>query len=266
MEIRKKVGIATAFLIIFTGCMVALQAGGEEWVRGLNPDKITPYTKAGMKASYNWDDCNYGPQQWRPYKEPLNISDSPDDGQNGWYLMYVRANATPYGGNPAIYRRGNVLVNYSFTDLAGTAAFHVIGFDKTQKCRTNRQDGYGASGFFVSGTSEPGEAPPDSSPMRSWNNAEVIPAGNYDNEESLEPYFYFIHFNPLSGGLDALHITDDPVLLKGRTIRTIATSGSFYITHTGGNVIDDLLIVVCVDEIQPETFEIELETSLCGRE
>lgn len=266
MEIRKKVGIATAFLIIFTGCMVALQAGGEEWVRGLNPDKITPYTKAGMKASYDRDDFNYGPQQWRPYKEPLNISDLPADGTGGWYLMFAGANATPYGGNPAIYRRGNVLVNYSFDNLAGTAAFHVIGFDKTQKCRTNRQDGYGSSGYYVTGFSGPGTVSPDSSPMRSWNNAEVLPAGIYTGEEDLEPYYYFIHFSPLSGGLDALHITDNPEILKGGVIRTCNQSGSFYITHTGGNVIDDLLILVCVDEIQPENFRLNLETSFIARE
>lgn len=265
MDIRKKVGIATAFLIVFTGSMVAVQIGGEEWVRGLNPDKVTPFVKAGMKATYNMNDFIYGPQDWRPYKEPLNISESQSEGLNGWYIMFVPANATPYGGNPAIYRKGDVMVNYSFTDLAGTSAFHVIGIDKTQKCRTNRQEGYGASGFFVSGTSEPGSVFPESSPVRSWNNAEVLPAGIYNDEENLEPYYYFIHFDPLSGGLDALHITDDPDKLKGGVIRTFNQSGSFYVTHTGGNIIDDLLIIVCVDEIQPETFELSMETSLVGR-
>ncbi len=263
---QKRIGIALACLIVFAGSMLALQVGGEEWIKGISPDKITPLFDAGMKGTFYWDDFNYGPQEWRPYKEPLNISNEPYDGNNEWYLMFVKANATPYGGNPALHRRGNVLVNYSFTNLAGTAAFHAIGFDLTAKCRTNRQDGYGASSYYVIGESEAGTAYPASVPMRSWNNVEVLPPGKHDADVGPEGYYYFIHFDPLSGGIDALHITDRPGKLKGGVIVSKKQTGSFYITHTGGSLSEDLLIIVCVSELQPEDFRLDIETSFVRRD
>ncbi|WFN34530.1 hypothetical protein L1S32_11925 [Methanogenium sp. S4BF] len=262
---KKRIAIAFAVLVIFAGGMLALQIAGEEWIKGISPDTITPLIDTGMKETFYRDDFNYGPQQWRPFKEPLNISNTAY-GDTEWYLMFVKANATPYGGNPALHRRGNVQVNYSFTNLAGTAAFHVIGFDATAKCRTNGQDGYGASSYFVTGTAAAGAVSPSSAPMTSWNNVAVLPPGEYDTDEGPEPYYYFIHFDPLSGGVGAVHITDSPDLLKGGVIETDAQSGQFYITHTGGSLLDDVLLVVCVNEVQPEDFRLDIETSFVRRE
>ncbi|WAI00515.1 hypothetical protein [Methanogenium organophilum] len=263
--VTKRIGIAFAFLVLFAGGMYALQIGGEEWVKGLNPDTILPLSDAGIQETFYWNDFNYGPQEWRPFKEPLNISNTAY-GDNEWYLMFVKANATPYGGNPALHRRGNVQVNYSFTNLAGTAAFHVIGFDATAKCRTNKQDGYGASSYFVTGDAEAGTGYLLSTPMTSWNNVPVLPPGEYDTDEGAESFYYFIHFDPLSGGDGAVHITDSSDLLKGEVIETDAQSGEFYVTHTGGSLLDDILLVVCVSEVQPDDFSLDIETSFVRRE
>ena len=157
-------------------------------------------------------------------------------------------------------------VNYSFTSLAGTAAFHVIGFDSTAKCRTNQQDGYGASSYFVTGTAAAGTGSPSSAPMTSWNNVAVLPPGEYDTDEGSEEYYYFIHFDPFSGGVDALHFTDHPDLLKGGVMETDEQSGSFYITHTGGSLLEDVLLVVCVNEMQPDDFTLDIETSFVRRD
>ncbi len=262
---KKRIGIAFAVLVIFAGGMFALQIAGEEWIKGISPDTITPLFDGGMQETFSREDFNYGPQQWRPFKEPLNISNTPY-GDNEWYLMFVKANATPYGGNPALHRRGNVCVNYSFTSLAGTAAFHVIGFDSTAKCRTNQQDGYGASSFFVTGTSVAGSGYTFSTPMTSWNNVAVLPPGEYDTDEGSEEYYYFIHFDPLSGGLGSLHFTDQPDLLKGGIMETDEQSGQFFITHTGGGLLEDILLVVCVNEVQPEDFRLDIETSFVRRD
>lgn len=266
-KFRRRVGIALAVLIVFAGSMLALQVGGEEWVKGISPDKITPLSDAGMKETFYPGDFNYGPQEWRPYKTPLNISNAPY-GENEWYLMFVKANATPYGGNPSFHRRGNVLVNYSFENLAGTAAFHVVGFDVTAKCRTNQQDGYGSSSYYVTGISAAGTSLPASSPMSSWNNVAVLPPGEYDTDEGVEEYYYFIYFDPFSGGAGSLHITDENTQegIKGGVIESQEQSGSFYVTHTGGSLIEDLLIVVCVSEVQPEDFRLDIETSFVRRE
>lgn len=263
--ITKRIGIAFAVLLFFVGGMIALQIAGEEWVKGLNPDTITPLYDSGMQESFTWDDFNYGPQEWRPFKEPLNISNI-QYGDGAWYLMFVKANATPYGGNPALHRRGDVQVNYSFTNLAGTSAFHVIGFDATAKCRTNRQDGYGASSYFVTGSAEPGTGYSFAVPMKSWNNVAVLPPGEYDMDDGPEAFTYFIHFDPLSGGQDALHITDDPGHLKGGVVYTEKQAGEFYITHTGGSLLEDVLVLVCVNELQPEDFRLDIETSFVRRD
>ncbi|GAB7016593.1 hypothetical protein JCM10550A_19610 [Methanogenium cariaci] len=261
----RRIGIACAVLILFAGSMFALQTAGEEWIKGVSPDSLTPLLDTGMKETFYRDDFNYGPQQWRPFKKPLNISNTVH-GNDGWYLMFVKANATPYGGNPALHRRGDVRVNYSFTGLAGTAAFHVIGFDTTAKCKTNRQDGYGASSYYVRGTSAAGSGSPAAAPMKAWNDVAVLPPGEYDTDEGAAPYYYLIHFDPLSGGVDALHLTDQQNHLKGGVVETTEQSGQFYITHTGGSLLEDLLILVCVNEIQPEEFRLDIETTFVRRE
>lgn len=263
--VTKRIGVAFALLVLFAGSMIALQIAGEEWIKGINPDTLTPACDGGMQESFTREDFNYGPQEWRPFKEPLQISDTVDS-DDGWYLMFVKANATPYGGNPALHRRGDVQVNYSFTNLAGTAAFHVIGFDATAKCRTNRQDGYGASSYLVTGSAEPGTGFTFAVPMQEWNNVAVLPPGEYDMDDGPEAFTYFIHFDLLSGGQDALHITDGRDNLKGGVTETRAQTGTFYITHTGGSLLEDVLVLVCVSEQQPDDFRLDIETSFVRRD
>lgn len=259
MNSGKKLGIICALLILMAGLSVALQIWADDWLSQSDPDTLTPAVETGISATFSASDFRYGPQDFRPYKEPLNIT---PDGGGEWYMMFVRLNATPYGGNPYLGRRGAVRVEYTLENLAGRAAFHVIGFQVyPAKCRTNRQDGYGASELVVTGTAAPGKNRADATPLTGPNNNLIIPAGISVETDMAPAVSYLLHFDLFSGGLDALHITSDPEQKKGSQIFTNDTEGTFYITHTGGSVIDDLLLLCAVDTIQPDSFRLTLHSS-----
>ncbi|WOF15315.1 hypothetical protein F1737_00775 [Methanoplanus sp. FWC-SCC4] len=262
MQLEKKIAIGFAIVIVFAGLMVAVQFGGEGWLMENPPDKLTQVYKTGIKAVYEKPDFSYGPNHWRPFKEPLMINPPNGSSDDMWYLMFIKANVTPYGGNPYFQRRGSVLVNYSFENLAGTAAFHIIGFEGNDaKCRTNRQEGYGANGYFVRGTAQPGDSMPPTQPLKSPNNNPVLPAGLHVDEEKAGLYSYFLHFDPMSGGIDAVHITKDPKIIRGSVIETDDQYGEFYITHTGGSMLEEILIILAVNEAQPDDFKLKIGTS-----
>lgn len=262
MQLEKKIAAGFALVIIFAGLMVALQFAGEGFLVENPPDKLTQVYKTGIKAVYEKSDFSYGPNKWRPYKEPLMINPPDGNSDDEWYIMFIKANVTPYGGNPYLQRRGAVKVNYSFENLAGTAAFHVIGFEgDNARCRTNRQEGYGASGFFVKGKADPGLSMPLTTVMNSPNNNPVLPAGFSADSEDAGLYSYILHFYPLSGGIDAIHISSDPGIIKGGIIETEDNSGEFYITHTGGSTLEEILIILAVNEFQPDDFKSKIETS-----
>ncbi len=75
--------------------------------------------------------------------------------------MFIKLNGTPWGGNPNLERQRYVVVDYRFENLSGMAAFHLYGIRKyNPDCVTNRQDGYGRSGYTVIGSRTPGECRP----------------------------------------------------------------------------------------------------------
>ncbi len=90
----------------------------------------------------------YGPQAWIPYASKLPVMPGVDTNSNGnFYVMFVDLNAT--SNLNATFPC--VRVDYSFSGLHGTAAFHVYGYIKDNGgfSWTNRVDGLGASGFYV---------------------------------------------------------------------------------------------------------------------
>ena len=259
MDSGKKLGILCALLILMAGVSVALQFWADDWLSQSDPESLTPIVDTGISATFSSSDFRYGPQDFRPYKEPLNIT---PEGDGEWYMMFVRLNATPYGGNPYLGRRGVVRVNYTLENLAGQAAFHVIGFQAyPAKCRTNRQDGYGASEFIVTGTGTPGTNQMGMTSLTQSNNNLIIPAGVNAEPDMALAVSYLLHFDLFSGGQDALHITTDLNQKKGSQIYTDEPQGIFYITHSGGSVIDDLLLLCAVDTPQSESFRVTIQSS-----
>ena len=258
MDLSKRAALGFALVVLILGGFFAVQITAEEWLTLNPPYRMTPVIESGETVSFEKSDFNYISWKYRPYKEPLLIATG-DGGDSSWYLMFVNANVTPpYGGNPKLGRTGYVRVDYDLQNLAGTAAFHVLALTGSS-WRTNRIEGFGSSVLFVRGDAEPGTSMGPTTEMTDYNNIQVLPAGVRENPEDTAPYSYYIHFDPASGGLNSLHITQDLSKVKGEIIDTTNQSGSFYLTCSGGPTIDALLLLVAVDKMQPDAFSLSLD-------
>jgi len=259
MDLSKRAAAGFALVILIVGGFFAVQITAEEWLVLNPPDRMTPVIDSGETVHFGKSDFNYISWKYRPYKEPLLIAADDDLKDSSWYLMFANTNVTPpYGGNPKLGRTGYVRVDYDLQNLAGTAAFHILALTGSS-WRTNRIEGFGSSGLFVRGDAEPGTSMGPATEMTDYNDIQVLPAGVREDQEDSAPYSYYIHFDPASGGLNSLHITQDLSKVKGEIIHTTNRSGSFYLTSSGGNAADDLLLLVAVDEMQPDTFSLSLK-------
>ena len=71
---------------------------------------------------------------------------------------------------------------------------------------------------------------------------------------------YYIKFD--GGGLNALHITTNPLDVFGQVTRTRAGNGTFYVSDSGGRgFFDDLVLLVAVREPVPDDFAVRLRSS-----
>ncbi len=71
---------------------------------------------------------------------------------------------------------------------------------------------------------------------------------------------YYIKFD--GGGLNALHITTNPLEVFGQVTRTRAANGTFYVSDSGGRgFFDDLVLLVAVREPVPDDFAVRLRSS-----
>ncbi len=71
---------------------------------------------------------------------------------------------------------------------------------------------------------------------------------------------YYIKFD--GGGLNALHITTNPLEPFGQVTKTAAGNGTFYIADSGGRgFFDDLVLLVAVREPLPDDFAVHLRSS-----
>jgi len=207
-------------------------------------------------------DLRYGPQSWRPYATPIAIG--PGDLPSGsWYLAFVDLGVVPVGGNPALARTGSVKVDYRFTELAGTASFGVYGLHVGDgRTWTNRQSGYGTSGYYVSGTAASGDSPRWATTLPEGDRYVVEVAGSpRPVDDDVARNTRTLWFERINSGLDGLHITTDLAARKGQVTETTDLAGSFYITYTGGNRVGDLFLMVAVDRPQPEGFGLTLEST-----
>jgi hypothetical protein len=250
-DISRRIRISFVIMVVFMAGMFVLQLVAENLYP---PDDTRDSEQLSGMQTFTFDDFRYGPQEWRPYNYPLLIDSSPGGATESWYLMFVRLNGTPWGGNPNLEQRRHLVVNYRFENLSGMATFHMYGIrEYSPNCVTNRQEGYGKSGYMVIGSDLPGT-------VASW--AAVLPGFNnvwvgLSNLPASSIAGYTLEFNrgPTSGQ-DSIHFTTNLALRKGEVITTPATEGSFYITHTGGSPLSDLLLMVAVNRTQPETFRL----------
>jgi len=204
----------------------------------------------------------YGPQAWVPYASKMTVMPGLDANANGnFYAMFVDLNAT----SDLNATFPVVKVDYSFTGLHGTAAFHIYGYIKGNGGIqwTNRVEDIGASGFYV--TTPAG----DSNVLA---NAQSLPSFNHIYVEvsnkagaSFNDYgnnTYYMKFDNPGGGLNSLHITTDPRNLDGNITTTTSQKGTFYVDFTGGRNQDDFVLLVAVNGTIGSDFSLNLKSSV----
>jgi len=262
MEFRTRVGLAFVLLGCFLGGMVALGTFGEVLfpqsttmpTPGILIDQVV--TKAGFQ---------YGPQSWRPSYDPLGIYPGKDVLDNEtWYLMFIDLNATPVSGDPNVKRIGSVRLTYNFTDLSGRAVFHVYGLTTgTIPTRTNRQVGYNNCGFVVMGNATGGSSMPAATPLViSGSHQYRIAISNnlLADSDDLTSTTRTLWFNSPQSGQGSLHITPSLSKRMGAVTETTDQNGSLYVTATGGDPGNALLLLVAVDRPQPDGFALRVRT------
>lgn len=228
-----------------------------------------PVTGVLLDQVFSKADFRYGPQLNRPYYDPLAI----DHAQNAsatdtWYLMFIDLNGTAASGNPDVRRLGALKVTYNFSALAGKAVFHIYGSRADSALtRTNRQEGYNRCGYIVYGQAGPGTPMPATTPLSlSGSHEYSVTISNVrgENSNDFAAATKVLRFERSGSGLDALHITRDLSAPKGQVTETSAQQGSFYITATGDNPNNDLLLFVAVNRMQPDAFSLELTSEFVG--
>ncbi len=116
-----------------------------------------------MTETFYKSDFIYGPQTTKPGKTNLNLYPGQPSGEPAEYLMFIDLNVGILGtnGNP-----GHDKVDYSFTNLYGTATFNMYGWNYISpqgqginwSNDTNTGDSY-ASGYVIYDTATPVPVP-----------------------------------------------------------------------------------------------------------
>lgn len=263
MELRARVGLV--FVVI--GCFLGGMIGLDMFAETLFPQgamEVTPGTfidQVFTKASFQ-----YGPQSWRPSYDPMGIEPGQETPGNGiWYLMFIDMNTTPVTGNPNVKKVGSVRVTYNFTDLSGRAVFHVYGLTNSSSMptRTNRQSGFKNCAYVVTGDALPGTSMPAATPLSvSGSHRYTIAVANNQiaDIQSMTATTREFHFTQPGSGQGALHFTANLSKPVGRVTETTDQEGIFYITATGGDAGNDLILLVATDQPQPDNFSLRIRT------
>lgn len=254
MELKKKLALAFSVLAIIITASLAAQY----FITSNLQDTGT--STLSLNETFKKNDLIYGPQDWAPGGQQLSIIPGANvNGKNKFYIMFVDLNATLNLSlrNPAVE------VDYSFTNLHGTAAFHIYGYSKANGgiLWTNKVDGEGSSGFYV--TSSPRVTSSLERTMIKAANYIYVQVSNSNGAKynSFSNNTYYLKFKS-NGGLNALHITTDPSKSNGETTYTGNVIGRFYLTDTGSQLKDDLILMVAVNGTLGDNFELGLKSCI----
>ena len=215
-----------------------------------------------VDETFTSTDLIYGPQAWAPYASKMPIvSDGDVNSADGFYVMFVDLNATS-NLNSTIPR---VQVDYSFAGLNGVAAFHVYGYihSNSDFSWTNRVDGDGASGYYVTSNQQATSTLAGASAMEDFNQFYVKvanKAGAAYNDFGNNTYF--MKFDKAGGGLNSLHITADPKVRTGQVTNTGNVTGTFFVDYTGSRVQDDFVLLIAVNGHIDSDFQLNLKSSV----
>lgn len=73
---------------------------------------------------------------------------------------------------------------------------------------------------------------------------------------------YFMRFEKAGGGLNSLHITTDPRVPTGQVTNTGNATGTFFVDFTGDRVQDDFVLLVAVNGVTGDDFQLNLKSSV----
>jgi hypothetical protein len=204
----------------------------------------------------------YGPQAWVPYASKLPVVPGVDvNGDEGFYVMLVDLNAT--SNLDATFPC--VRVDYAFTGLQGTAAFHVYGYIKSNQglSWTNRVEGDGSNGYYVSTPAGSPNVLPNAQVMPGFDHVYLKVSNNAGaafNDFGNDTYY--IKFEKAGGGLNSLHITQNPKNPSGNVTTTDNVSGTFFVNFTGDRVQDNFILLVAVSGTMKDDFQLNLKSSV----
>jgi hypothetical protein len=258
LQFKVKLAVAFAVFALLVGIVFAIQ------LAFLSQEANTVGENYFLDETFSSKGFLYGPQSWVPYASKLTVMPGVDvNGNASFYVMLVDLNAT--SNLNATFPC--VRVDYSFTGLQGTAAFHVYGYIKTnQGCSwTNRADGDGASGFYVTAPAEASNVLANAQAMPDFDHVYLKvsnKAGASFNDFGNDTYY--MKFEKAGGGLNSLHITTDPGNPSGNVTTTNDLSGTFFVDFTGDRVQDDFVLLVAVNGSIGNGFQLNLKSSVPG--
>lgn len=273
MNLNHKTFLSISLLLAFVGSMFLLQYAGTGTTQQNALEEIIGenYVVVAMNETFTKEDLVYGPQTWKPYASKLPIA--PEDGTDGsisgdFYIMFVDLYAGPIGKLSNLTDAGAIRVEYSFENLCGFAAFHAYGHcERSNSGRgvswTNRVEGPGASGYYVTGMAEGGASTPETEKLEGCHHIHVrVANGNGAKYDESNDGTYYIAFDDPGGGLNSLHITTDPDIPTGQVTYSANQSGVFYVSDTGGRgFYDDAVLMVAVNGAIADDFKLHIKSS-----
>jgi hypothetical protein len=255
LKFRQKVIAAFIVFAVLIGAVFSIQ-----WAY-LSQPANTEVTGYNLDETFSVQDFLYGPQSWVPYASKIPIIPGVNiEGNDNFYIMFVDLNAT--SNLTATFPC--VRVDYSMVGLDGMAAFHIYGYIKSNEglSWTNRVDGGGANGYYVTSSASSTSSLLNPQPMPDYNHIFV----QVSNEQGakFDDYgnnTYFMKFEKEGGGLNSLHITTDPKDANGNVTTTSNLNGTFYVNFTGDRVQDNFILLVAVNGTIGQDFRLNLKSS-----
>lgn len=251
MDQKQRVIIGLIVVIAIAGAALGIQVFAANQVAPQAPlEENVP-----LNISVNATSFIYGPQDWKPGLPPLPLVPATIPGAGNFSVLFVDLNATPKGVAGTLPVIRPVAVDYRFSGLSGMAAFHVYGYSPGAHGErilgwTNRVDGDGSTGYYVTGTGTPGGTGLSAKTLAMPNGSVIV----YNNPAAL----YASGFKKEGGGLNAIHITTDPGTPEGQVTVTGEQAGRFYVTATGNQPLDSVILLVAVNQTQDDRFALSL--------
>jgi hypothetical protein len=251
MKIDKRWMIAGAVL-----ALIVILLAGSEFLKIGSP--VVDKGNVSMDETFNASDFIYGPQASIPYAYGIPFVPGSDPaGDNLFRFMFADLNMTSRsGGNPM--GAGPAMIDYAFTGLNGTAAFHVYGYNQGSGRAIswmNRVEGPGSSGYYVFGAGGSSQQTSSGNVLGNNGYAKVAnPNGPVYND--IGNGTYYINFANPGKGMNALFFSPAPT--GSELTYTTNQSGRFYITYDSGNGFDDVLLLVAVNGTMSDDFGLHL--------